>query len=72
MRLDPLRTGWRPRGQRGIEDRERLPVATVPADPDDLLVPVEVDALDGDGDSQDHRPEGNRTAPGGLRYSSRV
>jgi len=56
--LDPLRTVRRWGGEREIENRERLLRATAPADRNDLLATVQLDALDRNGDSEDHRFEG--------------
>src|SRR5881628_1902386 len=60
VRLDPFRAHGRRLGQREVEDRKRLAVATPPADRDDLLVPVQADALYGDGNSEDNSLERDR------------
>ena len=60
IRLNPLRAIGRGRGQWQIEDRQRLPRASAPANRDYLLIAVEINALDCDQDAEDHCIERHR------------
>jgi hypothetical protein len=59
------------RGQRKIEDRDRLPVATPLADGDDLRARVQVDTLDGDRHPEHRRLERPRQVLVQHRESAR-
>ena len=61
--LDPFRAIRRGLRQGQIEDRQRLSRASAPANRDNLLITVEIDALDCDLDAEDQRLEEYRQIP---------
>ena len=54
------RSTLRRRGQRKIQEGERLAATPAGADGDKLLASIQIDALDGDADAKHYRPERRR------------
>src|SRR5437016_6142328 len=59
IRLNPFRSIRQRRRQRQIDDWKRLPSAPAPANCDDLLAAIEINALDNDRDAEYRRIEGH-------------